>query len=410
MKLALCIPTHHGRAIYLRALLDSIMRQQGILEDDQVEICISDNASEDSTSELVERYRRTSPIPIKYFRFPTDMRGVRNFVNVVDMADAEYCWLLGSDDVIVENALARVLQTLREHPSIAGFTVNKLNFDKSLKSFVGVDHEIVLPSNPMQSRLLATFEEAITGLAMSFAYMSAHIFRRQEWNSVVRGFGIEYLCSMRHFPHCFVFAQIARKRGGWFWMADYLVVQRLDNFCLMEEKGNQASLYATELTEDMERACGSVLGAKSPGYSKLMKKLFIVYWNPWLILKYKSWPGISNDQERAMTRQCIHWFRRVPLFWATSYPLLVMPSSVVRQAKAGMDAIFRGISAHPRSGGLLRSWGRTVFHGVLRLLRIENEPAGHSNSAKAAAERYMARTLEAEERRSLPVSDSRRSG
>lgn len=403
MKLAICIPTHHGRATYLRELLDSILRQEGVRDNDQVEVCISDNASEDGTAELVRQYQRLSSIPIRYFRFATDMRGVRNFVNVVDMADAEYCWLVGSDDVLIDHAFARVLEALREHPFVPGITVNKLNFDRSLKSFVGADHEIALPSNPMQSRFLPTFEQAVDDLAISFAYMSAHIFRRDEWSSVVRTHGIEHLCTLRHFPHSFVFTQIARKYGGWFWMADYLVIQRLDNFCLMEEKGNRASLYATELTEDMVKACGSVLGESLPAHANLMRKLFIIYWNPWLVLKYKCWPGISRQEQGAMTRQCIRWFRKVPLFWATSYPLLVTPAPALRQAKSVIDVMYR-IGSRTR-GGSLSNWGTAIWHALLRLVQIESAETAHSISAKAAAQQYMAKLPDQEKRHASAAAD-----
>ena len=76
MKLALCIPTHHGRAETLRQLLDSVLRQDGLPAPDGLEITISDNASTDGTADLVRHYQRVSPFAVKYFRFDRDMRGV----------------------------------------------------------------------------------------------------------------------------------------------------------------------------------------------------------------------------------------------------------------------------------------------------------------------------------------------
>jgi abequosyltransferase len=399
MKLAICIPTHHGRATYLRELLESLLRQEGI-GNKEIEICISDNASEDGTAALVAEYQGLSSIPIKYFRFPTDMRGVRNFINVVEMAEAEYCWLVGSDDVLLDHAVARVLETLGQQPGVPGITVNKLNFDRSLTIFLGADHEIALPSSPTQTRFLATSEEIIAELGVSFGYMSAHIFRRDKWNAVVGAYGLEHLCSLRHFPHSFVFTQIASKDGGWFWLADYLVIQRLDNFCLMEEKNNQASLYATELTEDMQKAWGIILGASLPLHSKLMKKLFIIYWNPWLVLKYKSWPGILREEEAAMIQQCRRWFREVPLFWATSYPLLLTPAPVLRKAKSFIDAIYQASSRTP--AGALSRLGTAAWHSLLRLLSIESGQTDHSGPAQIAAERYMKKIVD-EKKGLLPL-------
>lgn len=390
MKLAICIPTHHGRAAYLRELLDSILRQ-GV--DDHIQICISDNASQDGTSELIEQYQRASPVLIKYYRFQKDMRGVRNFLNVVEMADTEYCWLMGSDDVIVDDSLRRILTALKENPSVAGMTVNKLNFDKSLDSFIGPDHDIVLPFNPMQTRFFDTFEQTMVNLGMHFTYMSAHIFRRDGWSDVVKEYGVEYLLGLRHFPHSFIFLQIAKKYGAWLWIADYCVIQRLGNFCVMEEKGGRSSLYATEVTEDLEKVWSAMLGPSDPAYSGLMRKLFILYWNPWLIVQYKCERNLSVSEERVMRNQTVRRFRGIPLFWIASYPLIVAPAQLIRPVKKLLDWMYRVITSH-QIGMPLRSGGRMFFHAALRLLRIENGQAEYNSAAKIAAERHKERVLE----------------
>ena len=47
MRLSICIPTHDGRREQLREAVESVLTQSK----DGVEICISDNASEDGTQE-----------------------------------------------------------------------------------------------------------------------------------------------------------------------------------------------------------------------------------------------------------------------------------------------------------------------------------------------------------------------
>ena len=56
-ELSICIPTYN-RAEYLKEALDSIIKQINDTNRDKVEICISDNASEDNTKELIENYRK----------------------------------------------------------------------------------------------------------------------------------------------------------------------------------------------------------------------------------------------------------------------------------------------------------------------------------------------------------------
>jgi len=388
MKLAICIPTHHGRAVHLRQLLESIAEQQAVPPEHRVEICISDNASNDGTAELVEAHKSTSPFPIKYFRFPTDMRGVRNFVNVIDMAEAEYCWLVGSDDVLLPLAIATVLRTLESNRGVGGVTVNKLNFDKELRSFVGVDHEVVLPNDPGQTRRLTSFAEVFSNLAMLFTYMSAHVFRKEDWQRVVREVGIDYLLTLRHFPHWYVFVRIAKSTGTWFWVADFLVIQRLDNFCLLEEAGDRKSVYATEVTEDLVRIRESVLDSETAHHDAMLRNLFLIYWNPWIILKYKAWPGISRDEQRAMRRRCVQWFGGVPLFWWTSYPVLVTPASLIRPSKRIIDAVYDAARSASPDGALMR-WGRETVHLLLRAFRIEGKATAHIDAGTAAATLYI---------------------
>ena len=240
MKLAICIPTHHGRAATLRVLLDSILSQGGVPSGDEIEICISDNASTDGTANLVAEVERVSPFPVRYHRFDIDQGGTRNFVQVVDIATAEWCWLVGSDDALLPGALRGALTAIRNNPAAVGITCNKVNFDKTLTAYHSVDHEIALPSHPERSRFLPA-EEAVDQLAIAYSYMSGHLFQRAAWRAVVHSFGIEPLVALRHFPHVFAFASMASRHHGWVWLADYLIIQRLDSCCVMEAVGGQGA-------------------------------------------------------------------------------------------------------------------------------------------------------------------------
>lgn len=390
-KLAVCIPTHNGRALYLCELLDSILRQKNLLESGRIQICISDNASQDGTSELVEQYQRNSTIPIKYFRFSMDMGGVKNFLNVVNMSDSEYCWLVGSDDIILDNGIERVMQDLRENPLIPAMTVNKLNFNKSLEYFIGTDHDIVLPFNSIQTQILVSFENIISNLYMSFNYISAHIFRYDDWKSVVEIYDLDYLLKLRHFPHTFIFSQIAKKHQKWLWIADYCVIQRLENFCVMEKVGQRNSVYATQLTEDILKGLSLVLNNSSPAYFNLIRKLFLLYWNPWFIMKYKVEKNFCRREEIIMTKRCKKWFRYVSLFWVTSYPILLMPSSIVRPIKCAFDYAYSFIISY-KFFKPVRNIGKKFFYTILRLIGIENNRENNYGNARIIASQYLLNT------------------
>jgi len=108
-KLSICIPTYN-RAKFLPELLDSIVSQ--VSKESPVEICVSDNASEDNTKELIDTYKKIYP-HIVYFCWPKNMGFDHNLLKAVEIASGEYCWLMGSDDTIVEGALRKVLNKLK---------------------------------------------------------------------------------------------------------------------------------------------------------------------------------------------------------------------------------------------------------------------------------------------------------
>src|SRR5256885_9767442 len=122
MKLSICIPVHHGRAESLRVLMESIICQCDADVSRSIEVCISDNGSQDGTASIVASYEQVSPIPVKYHRFSEDQGGVANFLKVVSISDSEYCWLVGSDDVIVNGGLEAILNALSSHTGTAGAT------------------------------------------------------------------------------------------------------------------------------------------------------------------------------------------------------------------------------------------------------------------------------------------------
>jgi abequosyltransferase len=383
VKLSICIPTHHGRVATLRDLLESIVRQRGF-DAREVEVCISDNASADGTAQLVAGYQRSSPFAIRYFRFETDMRGVRNFLNAVQMASGEYCWLIGSDDAVLEDGIARVLAAVGEH-GVEGLTVNKLNLDHELARFVGPDARPALPSEPRRTRVIEGFEAIMAELGILFTYMSSHVFRRRAWQAVVGEHGLERLLWTRHFPHTFVFSQIARGAKRWLWLGEYCVAQRMSNFCLLEEKNHRGSLYATEVLEDLDHVWGFALEGSSAAYRSLMFRQFLFYWNPFGVRQMLCEPAMTDAEARALRSVAVRCFRRLPLFWLTTYPVLVMPRFLLRWTLplTSFPAVLRSSSWRRALGAVGVDTGLSrEFDSAEALAR--QEIARRSESAKTA--------------------------
>lgn len=85
--LSICIPTYN-RCNALRATLKSIVTQSEFVLG-KVQICISDNASSDSTASVVEDFKKFHPLQIKYIKQEINIWD-KNFQFVLGMADGHY--------------------------------------------------------------------------------------------------------------------------------------------------------------------------------------------------------------------------------------------------------------------------------------------------------------------------------
>lgn len=130
IKLSICIPTYN-RANYLKETLDSIVEQL----DDEVEIAISDNASTDNTKEIIEAYQKRYP-NIIYYQSNENKGPDRNYYNAIKIANGEFCWLLGSDDLLTVDAIKRVKdQYIKQTPDLDFILATSEVYDIELKKF-----------------------------------------------------------------------------------------------------------------------------------------------------------------------------------------------------------------------------------------------------------------------------------
>ena len=182
-KLSICIPTFN-RSQFLIQLLNNLKGQ--ITEDllSYVEICISNNASEDNTKEVVECFMKEhSNLSVVYSENEENIFE-ENFIKAVEISNAEFCWLIGDDDLPEEGAVARVLQELTTDLDILLFDVKHFDFNMeehlgTVKCFKHIDKSRVFDFS-IQSDMLEYFEKA-TAKNMLFTFISNTVFKRASW-------------------------------------------------------------------------------------------------------------------------------------------------------------------------------------------------------------------------------------
>ena len=120
MKLSLCVPTYN-RARHLANLLHSAIAAARAADAD-VEICVSDNHSTDDTPRVVREAQQR--FPVKYRRNERNLGIAGNFLAVVDIAEGEFAWLLGDDDLLFPDSAARICRLIVAQPGVDFFYVN----------------------------------------------------------------------------------------------------------------------------------------------------------------------------------------------------------------------------------------------------------------------------------------------
>ncbi|MDA9657714.1 glycosyltransferase family 2 protein [bacterium] len=118
--LSICIPTYN-RAVHLRNCLSSLI-QCGLSNLSGVQICISDNCSTDTTKQVVEEASKV--LTIKYKVNQSNIGSARNFLEVVQMADGEFVWMLGDDDLLMPGACEKIIELIKKHSLVDYFFVN----------------------------------------------------------------------------------------------------------------------------------------------------------------------------------------------------------------------------------------------------------------------------------------------
>lgn len=189
MKLSICIPTYN-RAAHLANCLHSIVKNKSGSQVD-FQVCVSDNCSTDETEKAVLTAQQH--IAIKYRKNAANLGIPRNFLNAVEMADGEFIWLIGDDDLLLPDALDRVSELINKYPAVDYFYVNSFHLTTQyIFSFPQPFDTANLPEkmepfsswpNSGEMKFMDLIDPRVSFDFLGGMYLS--VFRRQKWISNV---------------------------------------------------------------------------------------------------------------------------------------------------------------------------------------------------------------------------------
>ena len=178
-NLTICIPTYN-RAKFLCDTLESIITQ---ITDD-IEIVVTDNASNDNTTEIVKNYQGKCS-NIIYYRHEKNVGADLNYLKTVELANGKYCWLFGSDDIMKPGAIDLILNEIKSNYDVYLCGLMLCTYDmKPIAEHLILHDSItnVYDLSKKDSRY-EYFENAITTTAF-FSFLGSLIVSKEKWEAV----------------------------------------------------------------------------------------------------------------------------------------------------------------------------------------------------------------------------------
>lgn len=135
--LSFCIPTFNRCFYLIDSTKDIISQARALHIEDQIEFCISDNASTDDTKSRVLELKNDNPdIRIVLNFNGTNIGPDLNFEKALSISSGKYTILKGDDDYFRRGGLEHVFNLLKDNPQI-GLFISDVEMIDTNRKFVG---------------------------------------------------------------------------------------------------------------------------------------------------------------------------------------------------------------------------------------------------------------------------------
>jgi glycosyltransferase involved in cell wall biosynthesis len=112
-KVSICIPTYNRAARLEKLLAQLCPMVVSCSQSGRIQICVSDNASDDDTAEVLSSYQKKYTF-LEVRRNPRNLGFGRNLWAVAHIAEGEYIYFTGDDDAFCPNGLEVLLKACTE--------------------------------------------------------------------------------------------------------------------------------------------------------------------------------------------------------------------------------------------------------------------------------------------------------
>ena len=185
--LTIGIPTY-CRADLLDLCLASVLPQ---VEEEaaQVECVVSDNASTDHTTQVLEKYKSRFSC-LKTFRNESNIGIIGNITKTAsELASGEFVFLIGDDDVLTTGAVKRILSELQSEPRPDMIALNVGYLPRELRpkadeAIGGVSVKCNKMLRSTTTRSMVSLNEAFEGPPADLTASYSVVLKRSSWKQV----------------------------------------------------------------------------------------------------------------------------------------------------------------------------------------------------------------------------------
>ena len=308
--LTIAIPTYNRENLLKRAI-ESIIPQMN----EKVELLISDNASTDGTEQLVKKYEG-----INYIRNVSNIGPDANFLQCYTQSSGKYILLLGSDDILLPDAIDSMLYALKDKEYSLVF-INHGSFEnnntQNLKYYIEPSQKVLSTSSKKEFMEIAAYQLTY----MSSFIMSKKLFERidkpEKYNST-------------NFIHCCCAFESTKANEQQFGIIFSPCVGQdvTPNNAVISNKPGNIFFYFGECMKKTYCEIAPQFGYSAKQMNHIFMQRVFSFW-PKMIISFKAQYN-RDDWERDFWKYGYKNIKEYPQTWIKIMPILIVPDSLIR--------------------------------------------------------------------------------
>jgi len=300
-KISICIPTYN-RSNYLKMCLNSVVSS----EYENLEVIVSDNASQDNTTEVVNSF---SDKRLKYIRNEKNIGAELNILNLIANSTGDFIFFLTDDDLLNDSAISQTIQIIQEHPDV-GIIMSKMNIldDKTNEKQKDYTfHNDTILFDPGKDALLGLFH-------------AAHVLSR----CTIRRDLIDVEGYEKHigtlYPQMYIIGHTLKKAPS-VYVDTAFVTHRINNQIHWEYSDDYMASGIIKIIKDITR---------DEKYCRTVRKKLINYA---IATSYNALASEKRNSYRAYSKLVLAYlqipeYKRSVLFWIHTFLILLLGASV----------------------------------------------------------------------------------